>query len=80
MNPFAPNSKVIHSISPAGYAYASLIKSEPNEISWVPQQSGWRQSITIQLVNQNLMPLEQYDTDLTIKLLLRYRDQSGIHR
>ena len=75
MNPFAPNSKVIHSISPAGYAYASLIKSEPNEISWVPQQSGWRQSITIQLVNQNLIPLEQYDTDLTIKLLLRMRDQ-----
>ena len=75
MNPFAPNSKVIHSISPAGYAYASLIKSEPNEISWVPQQSGWRQSITIQLVNQNLIPIEQYDTDLTIKLLLRMRDQ-----
>lgn len=80
MNPFAPNSKVIHSISPAGYAYASLIKSEPNEISWVPQQSGWRQSITIQLVNQNLIPIEQYDTDITIKLLLRYRDQSCANR
>jgi hypothetical protein len=80
MNPFAPNSKVIHSISPAGYAYASLIKSEPAEISWVPQQSGWRQSITIQLVNQNLIPIEQYDTDLTIKLLLRLRDQSVLNR
>ena len=80
MNPFAPNSKVIHSISPAGYSYACLIKSEPNEISWVPQQSGWRQSITIQLVNQNLIPLEQFDTDVTIKLLLRYRDQSSVNR
>jgi len=80
MNPFAPNSKVIHSISPAGYAYASLIKSEPNEISWVPQQSGWRQSITLQLVNQNLIPIEQYDTDVTIKLLLRMRDQSSLNR
>ena len=80
MNPFAPNSKVIHSISPAGFAYASLIKSEPNEISWVPQQSGWRQSITIQLVNQNLIPIEQYDTDLTIKLLLRMRDQNNLNR
>lgn len=80
MNPFAPNSKVIHSISPAGYAYASLIKSEPNEVSWVPQQSGWRQSITIQLVNQNLIPIEQYDTDITIKLLLRMRDQSNLNR
>jgi hypothetical protein len=80
MNPFAPNSKVIHSISPAGAVYASLIKSEPNEISWVPQQSGWRQSITIQLVNQNLIPIEQYDTDITIKLLLRMRDQKNLNR
>lgn len=80
MNPFAPNSKVIHSISPAGYTYASLIKSEPNEVSWIPQQSGWRQSITIQLVNQNLIPIEQYDTDLTIKLLLRHRNPDIINR
>jgi hypothetical protein len=80
MNPFAPNSKVIHSISPAGFKYASLIKSEPSEIAWVPQQSGWRQSITIQLVNQNLIPIEQYDTDLTIKLLLRMRDQNKLNR
>ncbi len=80
MNPFAPNSKVIHSISPAGVKYAGLIKSEPNEISWIPQQSGWRQNITIQLVNQNLQPVEQYDTDLTIKLLLRMRDQNQLNR
>lgn len=80
MNPFAPNSKVIHSISPAGVKYAGLIKSEPNEIAWIPQQSGWRQSITIQLVNQNLQPVEQYDTDLTIKLLLRMRDQNNLNR
>lgn len=79
-NPFAPNSKVIHSISPAGVNYAALIKSEPSEIAWVPQQSGWRQSITIQLVNQLLVPIVQYDTDVTIKLLMRYRDQSIINR
>lgn len=80
MNPFAPNSKVIHSISPAGVNYAQLIKSEPNEIAWIPQQSSWRQSITLQLVNQNLQPIEQYDTDITIKLLLRMRDQNGLSR
>lgn len=80
MNPFAPNSKVIHSISPAGVRYAGLIKSEPNEIAWIPQQSGWRQNITIQLVNQTLQPVEQYDTDLTIKLLLRMRDQNNLNR
>lgn len=80
MNPFAPNSKVIHSISPAGYSYASLIKSEPSEISWVPQQSCYRQNITIQLVNQNLQPVELFDTDITIKLLLRVRDENNISR
>jgi len=80
MNPFAPNSKVIHSISPAGVNYAQLIKSEPNEIAWIPQQSTWRNQITIQLCNQNLQPIEQYDTDLTIKLLLRMRDQNGLSR
>jgi len=70
-NPFAPNSKIIHAISPAGAAYASLIKSEPNELSWVPQQNGYRNQITIQLTNQNLVPLDLYDPDVTIKLLLR---------
>jgi len=80
MNPFAPNSKVIHSISPAGVKYAGLIKSEPNEIAWIPQQSGWRQNITIQLCNQQLQPIEQQDTDLTIKLLLRMRDQNNLNR
>jgi hypothetical protein len=74
MNPFAPNSKVIHSISPAGYKYASLITSEPTSLAWVPQQSSFRQSITIQLCNQNLQPIDQYDTGLTIKLLLRKRE------
>lgn len=79
-NPFAPNSGVIHSISPAGYKYAQLIRSEPSEIAWTPQQSGTRQSITLQLVNQNLEPIVQKDTDITIKLLIRYNDQSKIFR
>lgn len=79
-NPFAPNSRVIHSISPAGVNYGSLINSEPNEVSWVPQQSGWRQSITIQLTDQLLRPITQIDTDVTIKLLMRYRDQACLMR
>lgn len=80
MNPFTQNSKVIHSISPAGYSYATLITSEPHEISWIPQQSSWRRSITLQLTNQNLQPIEQVDTDVTIKLLLRMRDENNIAR
>ena len=79
-NPFAPNSRVIHSISPAGVNYGALIVSEPNEVSWVPQQSGWRQSITLQLCDQYLRPITQVDTDVTIKLLLRYRNQSELLR
>lgn len=79
-NPFAPNSRVIHSISPAGVAYGGLITSVPPEISWIPQQSGFRQSITLQLTDQNYRPLNQVDTDLTIKLLLRYRDESKVMR
>lgn len=79
-NPFAPNSRIIHSISPAGVAYGQLITSTPPEISWVPQQSGTRQAITLQLTDQRLRPLYMVDTDVTIKLLIRYRDDSKIIR
>lgn len=79
-NPFAPNSKIIHSITPAGVNYGQLITSTPPEISWVPNQSGWRQSITIQLTDQQLRPLYMVDTDITIKLLIRYRDDSKLIR
>lgn len=74
MNPFAPNSKVIHSISPAGTAYAKLISSEPNELCYVPQQQGFRSEITIQLCNQVLQPIDLRDTDITIKLQLRKKE------
>jgi len=70
-NPFAPVSKVIHSVSYAGVSYGRLITSEPNELSFVPQQQGFRQELRIQLCDQNLRPLELLDTDITIKLLLR---------
>lgn len=79
-NPFAQNSGVIHTISPAGVSYASLIRSEPNEIVWVPQQMGTRQSITLALVNQDLQPIEQVETDVTIKLLLRINNDDRIIR
>jgi len=70
-NPYAPNSKVIHSVSYAGVSYGRLITSEPNELSFVPQQQGFRQELRIQLCDQNLRPLELIDNDITIKLLLR---------
>ncbi len=80
LNPFAPDSKIIHSISPAGAAYASLIKSEPNEVSWIPQQNGIRSSIVLELVSQAGLPIEQYDTDITVKLLLRMKSPDDVSR
>lgn len=70
-NPFAPNSKVIHAISYSGVGYGRLITSEPNELTFVPQQQGFRQTLRIQLTDQNLQPLKIIDTDITIKLILR---------
>lgn len=70
-NDFSPNSKVIHAISYANVQYGRLITSEPNQLSYIPQQSGFRQSITIQLCDQLLRPLQLIDTDVTIKLLLQ---------
>jgi hypothetical protein len=71
LNPFAPNSTVIHSFSQAGVRYGGLITSNPNELSFVPQQQGFRQDLTVQLCDQMLRPIELIDTDITIKLLLR---------
>lgn len=71
LNPFAPNSTVIHSFSKAGVRYGGLIESNPNELSFVPQQQGFRQDLTVQLCDQMLRPIDLIDTDITIKLLLR---------
>jgi hypothetical protein len=80
MNPFAPNSSIIYSVSPAGVPFGRLITDKPNEICWVPQQSSFRQSIVLQLTNQDLQPIELQDTDITVILLIRFRDQNVMNR
>jgi len=70
-NPFAPNSKVISAISYAGIPYGRLVTYSPNELSYVPQQNGFRQTLRIQLTDQNLQPLQIIDTDITVILILR---------
>lgn len=80
MNPFAPNSSIIYSVSPAGVSFGRLITDKPNEICWVPQQSSYRQSITLQLTNQDLQPIELQDTDITVILLIRFREQNVMVR
>jgi len=80
MNPFAPNSSIIYSVSPAGIQFGRLITDKPNQICWVPQMSSYRQSITLQLTNQDLQPIELQDTDVTVILLIRFRDQNNLMR
>lgn len=80
MNPFAPNSSIIYSVSPASISFGRLITDKPNQICWVPQQSSFRQSITLQLTNQDLQPIELQDTDITVILLIRFRDQNNLMR
>ena len=79
-NPFAPNSTIIYSVSPSGVSFGRLITDKPNVISWIPQQSSFRQSITLQLTNQDLQPIELQDTDITVILLIRFRDQNNLMR
>ena len=79
-NPFAPNSTIIYSVSPSGISFGRLITDKPNVISWIPQQSSFRQSITLQLTNQDLQPIELQDTDITVILLIRFRDQNNLMR
>ncbi len=74
----ATNSRVIHSLSIAGAAYASLITSEPKSLSFIPQQSGSRTELTIQLCDQYLRPLNLLDSDATIILQLRNDVQAPI--
>lgn len=79
-NPFAPNSTIIYSVSPSGTSFGRLITDKPSVISWIPQQSSFRQSITLQLTNQDLQPIELQDTDITVILLIRFRDQNNLMR
>lgn len=71
MNPWAPQSMVIHSFSQAGVKYSGLITSEPTELCFVPQQGGSRQEITIQLCDQYLRPIDIIDTDNTFVFLIK---------
>lgn len=73
-NLFAPNSKVLHSLSSSGYNYGQLIKSEPSFISWTPLMPGNRNSLVFQFCDQNLQPLNLIDTDLVIKLFIRFKN------
>jgi hypothetical protein len=65
------NINVIHSFSIAGYKYASLMSSEPRQLSFVKMASGFRSNFTITLYDQFMRPLKLLDSDSTIILQLR---------
>lgn len=72
-NPYANNSFIIHAISPANTEYGHLITSEPNQLSFMKCQACNRDSISFTFTDQNMLPLEMIDFDITIKVLLAYR-------
>lgn len=72
-NPYANNSFIIHAISPANTGYGHLITSEPNQLSFMKCQACNRDSISFTFTDQNMLPLEMIDFDITIKVLLGYR-------
>ncbi len=71
-NPFTINSSVIHAFSTAGTSYGRLITSEPSQLAFIPCQHTSRQEITLQLVDQNMLPIELLDNDIVVKLMLSY--------
>lgn len=73
-NPFASNSGVVHTFSSKGVQFGSLISSSPNEYNYVQCQQGMRQQIIIRLVDQLFRPLNLLDTNLTIKLLMKLKE------
>lgn len=72
-NPFSPSSTVIHALSSAGTQYGHLITSEPTTLSFIPCQKTSRQELTLQFVDQNMLPLQMIDFDIVAKLVLSYK-------
>lgn len=73
-NPFTINSSVIHAFSTAGIQYGRLITTEPTSLAFIPCQNSSRQEITLQLVDQNMMPINMIDNDIVVKLMLSYKN------
>lgn len=73
-NPFSNNSFIIHAISPANTQYGHLITDSPNQLSYMKCQACSRDSITFSFTDQNMLPLQMIDYDITIKVLLHFVD------
>lgn len=72
-NPYSNNSFIIHAISPANTGYGHLITDSPNQLSYMKCQACNRDQITFSFTDQNMLPLQMIDFDITIKILLSYR-------
>lgn len=70
-NPYSNDNRVIHAISPQGVAFGRLITSEPSELSFTPQQGGFRDQITIRLTDQFNRDLVLQDLGISVKLIIR---------
>lgn len=69
-NPLATSNELLHVFTSAGVQYGSLIASQPPEFTWAPCNGSYS-SITVRFTDQNFTPLQVVDTELSIKLLFR---------
>lgn len=72
-NPLSSHSNVIHTFTTAGKSFGNMIESDPNELNWF-DCIGYKNSITCRLLDNFYQPLENRDTNLVIKLLLKQKN------
>lgn len=68
------NSQTIHVLTAAGVSYGSLITSEPAEYNFIPCGRASTSNITISFMDNYNRPLAINDPNLTIKLLLKEKE------
>lgn len=69
-NPLALSNQTVHVFTSAGVNYGSLITSSPAEYNWIPC-GGTFNELVVNFTDQAYRPLNIVDTELTIKLLLK---------
>lgn len=71
LNMFSANSSVIHSFTSKSAGAGLLIDSSPNEVSFIDCAGGSRGGLTVQFTDQLGRPLNMYDPDVNITLLIQ---------
>lgn len=73
-NPLTTNNQFLTLFDTAGVSYGSLIQEKTNEYVFIETQNGPRQTLRVSFVDQNYNPINIVDTNLSLKLILRERE------